>query len=213
MDTEPQIIALANFKGGTGKTTSAAYLAHAFQERGHNVLLVDADGTRKAGSLTKWAELSGWKIRTERLTTPHLHRELPGLIGRRFDVVIIDTPPLEREAGTVESAMRAASAIVLPMAPSLMELAEVPELLDAAARMDRHHAEPVRVQVLLNRVNATSLSAARFRRKLEPLGCQVLKTEIRQREDIRARAFGRQITGTLYGYFSAAGELEKGARK
>jgi chromosome partitioning protein len=213
MDAEPQIITLANFKGGTGKTTSAAYLAHAFQELGHQVLLVDADSTRKAGSLSKWAQLSGWNIRTERLETPHVHRELPGLIGRRIDVVIIDTPPLEREAGTVESAMRAATAVLLPMAPSLMELAEVPELLAAAARMDQHRPAPVRVQVLLNRVHPTALSAGRFRRKLEPLGCRVLKTEIRQREDIRARAFGRPITGNLYGYFSAAGEIERGARK
>jgi chromosome partitioning protein len=213
MDTEPQIIALANFKGGTGKTTSAAFLAHAFQELGHKVLLVDADTTRKAGSLSKWAALTGWDIRTERLTSPTIHRELPGLIGRRFDVVIIDTPPLEQEAGIVESAMRAASAIVLPMAPALMELAEVPEVLAAAARMDRHHPEPVRVQVLLNRTHPTALSAGRFRRKLEPLGCQVLRTEIRRREKISAEAFGRPITGNLYGYFSAASELEKGARK
>lgn len=213
MDTEPQIITLANFKGGTGKTTSAAYLAHAFQELGHKVLLVDADSTRKAGSLTKWAELAGWSIPTERLTSPHLHRELPGLIGRRYDVAIIDTPPLESEAGIVESAMRAASAVVLPMAPSLMELAEVPELLDAAARADRHRPTPVRVRVLLNRTHPTALSAGRFRRKLEPLGCQVLRTEIRRREAISAGAFGRPITGTLYGYFSAAAELETGARK
>jgi hypothetical protein len=79
--------------------------------------------------------------------------------------------------------------------------------------MDRHHPEPVRVQVLLNRTHPTALSAGRFRRKLEPLGCQVLRTEIRRREKISAEAFGRPITGNLYGYFSAASELEKGARK
>jgi hypothetical protein len=93
-----------------------------------------------------------------------------------------------------------------------MELAEVPELLDAVTRTDKHRAEPITVQVLFTGTNAVARSAARFRRKLEPLGCRVLRTEIRRRESISAGAFGRPITGNLYGYFSAAKEIETGAQ-
>ena len=38
-----RVVALANWKGGVGKTTSAASLGLALSERGHRVLLVDLD--------------------------------------------------------------------------------------------------------------------------------------------------------------------------
>jgi len=41
-------LALANLKPGTGKTTSAVWLAHIFAQAGHNVLLVDADPSGSA---------------------------------------------------------------------------------------------------------------------------------------------------------------------
>ena len=41
-------VALANLKPGTGKTTSAVWLAHIFAQAGNNVLLVDADPSGSA---------------------------------------------------------------------------------------------------------------------------------------------------------------------
>ena len=37
------IITFAGLKGGLGKTTTAAYCAHALAEFGHRVVLLDAD--------------------------------------------------------------------------------------------------------------------------------------------------------------------------
>ena len=42
-------IAIANAKGGTGKTTTAVTLAHGLAMRGHRILLVDADTQGQAG--------------------------------------------------------------------------------------------------------------------------------------------------------------------
>ena len=57
-------LALANLKPGTGKTTSAVWLAHVFAQAGNAVLLVAATGCRvaKAGTrcrTTEWGRDSG----------------------------------------------------------------------------------------------------------------------------------------------------------
>ena len=49
-------VTFANLKPGTGKTTSAVWLAHAFHESGHGVLLADAD---PAQSALQRADLAG----------------------------------------------------------------------------------------------------------------------------------------------------------
>ena len=48
-------LALANLKPGTGKTTSAVWLAHVFARAGNSVLLVDAD---PSGSALEWSDLA-----------------------------------------------------------------------------------------------------------------------------------------------------------
>ena len=48
-------LALANLKPGTGKTTSAVWLAHVFVQAGNRVLLVDAD---PSGSALEWSDLA-----------------------------------------------------------------------------------------------------------------------------------------------------------
>jgi chromosome partitioning protein len=54
-----KIIAIANRKGGVGKTTSARNLAHALKEDGHRVLLIDAD---PQGSLSLVAGIDGEEL-------------------------------------------------------------------------------------------------------------------------------------------------------
>ena len=48
-------LSLANFKPGTGKTTSAVWLAHVFAQAGNSLLLVDAD---PSGSALEWSDLA-----------------------------------------------------------------------------------------------------------------------------------------------------------
>jgi chromosome partitioning protein len=209
---------LANLKGGSGKTTSTAYLAHAFHAMSLSVLVVDADPQKKT---TKWAEQADWPMPVLWLPDPALHRKLPGITrGRGYDVVVIDTPPSHELPGRdqaepvahrlVVSAMRAADTVVVPMAPTLMELDSIAPDLAAIATAAAHRDSGPEVRVLFNRAKRNARSTKVIRRALESSGVHVLTAEIPSREPL-AQSYTAPVTGHLFGYLSAAEELEKTA--
>lgn len=59
MSTSPIFIAIANQKGGVGKTTTAVTLAHGLALRGHQVLLVDCDPQGQCASFLGLRQESG----------------------------------------------------------------------------------------------------------------------------------------------------------
>ena len=105
-------IALVNLKPGTGKTTSAVWLAHVFAQAGNTVLLVDAD---PSGSALEWSDFAAmfpglppqaaFPFRMVALPSRDLHRRVPE-IAQPDDVVIIDAPQLEDHAAIARSALR-----------------------------------------------------------------------------------------------------------
>ena len=198
-------LALANLKPGTGKTTSAVWLAHVFAEAGHTVLLVDAD---PSGSALEWSDLAAmdprlappqaaFPFRIVALPSRDLHHRVP-VIARDDDVVIIDTPQLEDHAAIALSALRYAEEILIPCAPSPIEINRTTpvreEITEAAAARDR----PARSAVLLNRCVARAHSTADAREALAGLGYDVLATAV-PRLEVYAQSFGMPIPGTSRG--------------
>src|ERR1700724_3863990 len=145
-------LALANLKPGTGKTTSAVWLAHIFARAGNSVLLVDAD---PSGSALEWSDLAAMD---PRLAPPQafpfpirqLHRRVPE-IARDDDVVIIDAPQLEDHAGIARSALRYADEIVIPCAPSPIEINRTTPVRDEISEIEAVRDFPARSAILLNR--------------------------------------------------------------
>lgn len=195
-----QVLAVVNRKGGSTKTTSAAFLAHVLYEQGYRVLLVDADPQQSALS---WSETAEWPLPVVGLATGKLHRELPGITGSRFDWVVIDTPPLEKQEGIVTSALRAADYVLVPVAASPIEYQELEKVRAAIADSAdlRQDGEPPSVAMLLTRTTPGALSTHVWREAMIQDGDRVLWVTVGQLQQF-SQSFGRPITNanaTAYG--------------
>jgi chromosome partitioning protein len=191
-------LALANLKPGTGKTTSAVWLAHVFAAAGNSVLLVDAD---PSGSALEWSDLAAmdprlapqeaFPFRIVALPSRELHRRLPE-IARNDDVVIIDTPQLEDHASIARSALRYADEILIPCAPNPIEINRTTPVRDEIAEVGEIRDQPARSAVLLNRCIARAHSVGDAREALVDLGYDVLRTAV-PRLEVYAQSFGMPI--------------------
>lgn len=214
MINDRAVLAVVNRKGGTSKTTTAVFLAHAFHEQGRAVLLVDAD---PQASALNWSETAaavgrvGFPFPVIALPTRELHKQLPDVIGNRFEVVVIDTPPLEERAGIVASSLRLATLAVVPVAPTPIEyqrLTQVREVVDDTASF-RQDGNPVPVAVLFTRVVPRATSTQVYREQAVQDGFFCFETAVGRLERF-AQAFGdpvTDVTDTAYG--DVATELAK----
>ena len=125
-------ISVQNQKGGTGKTTIALHIAHAFALRDQRVLLVDAD---PQGSARDWAAAREIEapFSVIGLDRPTIHRDLPNLESG-YDDVVIDGPP--RVSALAKSYIAAADLVLIPVQPSPYDVwaaGEVVELINEAS--------------------------------------------------------------------------------
>jgi len=199
-----KIITVMNLKGGTAKTTTACFLAHAYAAQGKDVIMVDAD---PQGSLQEWSGQADFSIPVISKPATKLHRTLPGIIGDRFDVVVIDTPPLDEEAGIVYGALRAADAVVIPTSPSTMERDAMPAVWATLRKIQDDRDDNLASAVLMTRINRSANSGAIIADGFKKNGHTVLDTMITRLEAL-ALAKGFPVT-ELYGYDKVAAELDE----
>ena len=192
-----EIIAVANLKGGVGKSTIAVNLACALQEGGAEVLLVDAD---TQGTSSFWhsqgklpvavepmpledrADKRGWLQRlfsseekTERGRIGHWKRTLS---AAHCDYIVIDCPPQVGLAA--RAALASADMVLVPVTASAADVSATGAAMSliAQARKDRG-ADPLQCLLVPSRVDrSTSTGKAieailgRFGEKVGPALCQ-----------------------------------------
>ena len=193
-------IVVANLKGGSTKTTSAAFVLHALQEAGLTAIGVDADGENE--SLLRWSEAGEWTIPVIGLPVNDLHRKLPGIVGDRYSAVVVDTPPMKERLGVVASALRLATHVLVPMAPTGIEYSRVSairEILDDTVVL--RTGPPPELAVVFTRTIPNAASTEVYRQLVRDDGVRVLAPTVGRLERY-AQAYGLPISNaaaTAYG--------------
>ncbi|WP_427896696.1 AAA family ATPase (plasmid) [Kribbella sp. GL6] len=199
-----RVLAFVNLKGGSAKTTCAAFVAHALAALGLRVCVVDAD---PQGSTLEWHGLAGWNLPVLGLPSNMLHRQLWGVVDPdKFDVVVIDSPPLEEREGIVASILRVATDVLVPMAPTPIEYRRLAAVWRAVDATDPFHDVERLVAVLLNRTVANAASTGVYRERVKTAGHRVMRQAV-PRLELYSQAFGEPVPAKDPAFAEVAEEL------
>ena len=204
------VIAVANQKGGCGKTTLSMNLAGVLSgEGGLKVLLIDAD---PQASAQQWAMRAGEAgMSFEVMTHPHedIHRKVREMSHKGYDVILVDCPPGASQSVSGKDsltsisrmAILSADIVLVPVRPSMLDYLASHQLLPLLKDVGTLKDNQV-VFIVINgkppgrtRTGAEALSVAEDVFRVDGVAVQVLRTEVTARQAfVLAPTVGKTVT-------------------
>jgi chromosome partitioning protein len=174
-----QVIAIANTKGGVGKSTLAGNLTWALaSETGRHVLLVDAD---PQASVTKWFDLASDDLpfdRTQLTTARVLHQQLPRL-RQQYELIVVDCPPMQSDV--TAAAVTQADLGLVPVLPSPLDVLAYSELVPLLRQAQGVNAT-LALRFVINQLAPRTALAREVQDTLADADIPVLPTYVHDRQ-------------------------------
>lgn len=211
-------VAIANRKGGVGKTATAQALGAGLNRRGYKILFIDLDsqcnltdalgiaqadiigssldvleGSLEASEAILWTELGDLLPATpdlakadkliEGVGSEYKLREALEPIARRYDYIIIDTPPA---LGVLTiNALTASNKVIIPAQADLYSLTGIEQLYGTIGAVQHFTNKKLKIDgILVTRYVGRSIISKDMRSNLEDVAkiieTKVYKTSIRE---------------------------------